>query len=245
MDVLSPELVLVDPVLAADARRRLPDPPDCLAAREPTYGHAAAAPANEPLQQQRASRLWITAGTASFPGAGRPAANEARGVVLRAMPSLAPSFRLAPSDAGRLVEERPPRVRPSLLAIVVALLVALAVGLPSFDLVPWSAAERPSFATDVEPRTEPRTEPVLTWPRVKGADFYDVVLWRGSRRILDLWPETNRVDVVDAVAASGKRLDPGRYHWFAFAGFGSGEDVRFGQALANGTFTIPTADGGS
>ena len=149
--------------------------------------------------------------------------------------------RSAPARSEVVVEE-PSRARPSLLAIVAVLLVALGIGLPSFNLVPWSSAELPSFVGDgqggrttVEPRGD---ELVLEWPEAEGATVYDVVLWRGGRRMLDLWPQTNRLDVRAAAAKAGKRLAPGTYQWFAFAGFGSRDDLRFGEPLANGTFTV-------
>lgn len=239
MDILSPELVLVDPALAAEARRRLPDPPDCLATRlrEPAVGEREP-PASERLGRPRA---WVTAGP-GFPLARR-GPSLAVGSVLQAPPSFAtPPFRLASVATQRpapVEERRWPR--PSLFAIVVALLLALGIGLPSFDLVPWSSAERPSLAREGLGQAVPvavSREIVLEWPSVEDASFYDVVLWRDGRRVLDLWPETNRIDVLKAVDRAGSRLASGRYQWFAFAGFGSRDDVRFGKPLANGSFRV-------
>lgn len=243
MDVLSPELVLVDPALAAEARRRLPDPPDCLATRlrEPAGGELEP-PAAERV---RVPRAWVTGGT-GFPLARR-GPSFAIGTVLRAPPSFAPPptrFAAAVSPPPAPVEERR-WPRPSLFAIVVALLLALGIGVPSFDLVPWSSAERPSLAGEGSGQAVSAAASgkiVLEWPRVENASFYDVVLWRDGRRALDLWPETNRVDVLEAVDRAGSRLASGRYQWFAFAGFGSREDVRFGKPLANGSFSVTAAD---
>ena len=238
MDVLSPELVLVDPVLAVEARLLLGAPQDCLARRRrepaPVEGWRHD---NDGVSPRR---IWASGGSCATPiRSGSP--NDPAGAPLFTVPSFAPERRLSSAFAPSVVVEDHRRVRPSLLTIVVMLLLALLIGLPSFDLVPWSSAERPSFVP-ADPNTEATTAPaeglVLAWPKAEGATLYDLVLWRGGRRMLDLWPETNHIDVHDTVAKSGKRLPPGTYRWFVFAGFGSRDDLRFRKALANGAFTI-------
>jgi hypothetical protein len=149
--------------------------------------------------------------------------------------------RLAPRVAQTVAEAEPRPFRPSPAAIIVALLIALGVGLPSFDLVPWSSAERPTLlpaTDDASPSGDGDATLEIGWPAVENAVVYDVVLWRGRRRMLDLWPRTNSIDVREAVAKSGKQLPPGTYQWFVFAGFGPRDDLRFGKTVANGSFTI-------
>ena len=234
IDVLSPELVLVDPVLAARARLELPDPSDCLA----LASAAPVAPIASPMAVRH--RLWVTPGSI----ATCATANEPLGTVVHD-PTLARALspghprvnrRLAPAGAPS-TGPGDRQARPSLLAIVVGLFVALAIGLPSFDLVPWVAAERPSFVEG--PEVAGADSVVLEWPKVEGANLYNVVLWRDGRRVLDLWPDTNRIDVLGAASARGRVLRPGGYQWFAFAGFGSPKDVQFGKPLANGSFSVP------
>ena len=241
MDPLSPELVLVDPVLAADARRRLPDPPDCLAVR-PLETAVERTGTDVAVVARHVRRTWTSGGSDATP-LGPSLPHTSMGAVRLTAPSMASARRRAVAAVpAPVVVEETRRARPSLLAIVVVLLVALGIGLPSFNLLPWGSAELPSFVGDGrggETIVEARGDGlVLEWPEVDGATVYDVVLWRGGRRMLDLWPQTNRLDVRTAAAKAGKRLAPGTYQWFAFAGFGSRDDLRFGEPLANGTFTV-------
>ena len=198
MDAVSPELALVDPELAAAARRLLRGPGDCL------------------IRRPREDRIAVT----------------------------------PPVPAGRH--------RPSALAVVATLVVALVVGSPAVDLIPRSSAG-PTFAdepaspgvetTPVRPATAgpavaPATE--LRWPLVAGADFYDVVLWRDGARVLDAWPRTNRLVVTSGGALEARRLAPGRYLWFVYAGFDGKTAPRFGPLLAHGElevmpWTVPPA----
>ena len=241
MDLLSPELVLVDPVLAAEARRRLPDPPDCLAAR-PRETAAEDAETHAAAVGRHVRRTWKSGGSDSTP-LGPSLPHASMGAVRLTAPSVAFARpRAVAAVPAPIVVEETRRARPSLLAIVVVLLVALGIGLPSFNLLPWGSAELPSFVGDGRGGETTAEAPgdglVLEWPEAEGATVYDVVVWRGGRRMLDLWPQTNRLDVRTAAAKAGKRLAPGTYQWFAFAGFGSRDDLRFGEPLANGTFTV-------
>jgi hypothetical protein len=189
MDVLSPELALVDPELAAAARRLLRGPGDCLAGR----------------------------------------AREG------------PVAAQSPVPSGRR--------RPSALAVLATLVVAVIVGSPAVDLIPRSSAG-PSFAepspTVVEPVREQRSADSqgiarateLRWPLVAGADFYDVVLWRDGKRVLDVWPRTNRLVVPAGGALEARTLAPGRYLWFVYAGFDGKTAPRFGALLAHGELDV-------
>lgn len=241
MDVLSPELVLVDPALAAEARRLLPEPPDCLSTHEGASPPACIRVASELAVASTASGTWVAARDRRKLPAGvatavwRPAASTPAGTTRSPSP---PRPLHAPSS------------RPSLLAVVGALLTALVVGSPALDLL--QSSESPSFAVtgDTAPEVSPprarasvprpAVEPavVLRWPRADGADFYDVVLWRGGRRVADLWPTRNRVEIGVGFEADGEPLVPGTYQWFVFAGFREGGSTRFGPSLARGEFRL-------
>ena len=64
--------------------------------------------------------------------------------------------------------------------------------------------------------------PILRWGRVRGADYYNVQLFRGSRRIYSVWPTMHQVGLLPEWRWSGRtyRLAAGRYRWYVWAGFG-------------------------
>ena len=211
MERLSPELILVDPELARRARRELREPRDCLA---------------------RSSRLTSTLG-AGLVGptlATDPSGGARRSVV----PSVAPTLRRG--DEARSL--------PSFRVVVGALLVALLVGSPAVELL-RAGGENPLLFTALEePPARPPTADEsdapdgalsirLEWPKVAGADFYDVVLWRDGRRVTDLWPRTNGVEI-----AKEPSLRPGTYQWFAFPAFTEGGGIRYGRSVARGEFRL-------
>jgi hypothetical protein len=77
----------------------------------------------------------------------------------------------------------------------------------------------------------------LRWPPAADAAFYNVVLWRGDRRVLDLFPEDPTVQVTRSTP-SVEPLMPGRYRWVVYPGFGSRDTPRFGQQLTGGTLVL-------
>lgn len=80
----------------------------------------------------------------------------------------------------------------------------------------------------------------LHWPGVRKADFYNLVLLRGEKRI-DLWPTRNRLALTAGMSSpTGRRVTRGRYTWFVYAGFRDGREVDFGRPLAQGTVRLPS-----
>ena len=74
--------------------------------------------------------------------------------------------------------------------------------------------------------------PLLAWKKVKGASYYNVQLFRGSRKILTRWPRSNRLQLRGSWRFAGKRrrLTAETYTWYVFAVFGNG--CRAGRAPA-------------
>jgi hypothetical protein len=70
----------------------------------------------------------------------------------------------------------------------------------------------------------PRTAgaPVLRMPKVAGAGYYHVQLFREGKRILAAWPMRPQLSLRATWKWAGHnyRLTRGRYRWFAWAGFG-------------------------
>ena len=70
------------------------------------------------------------------------------------------------------------------------------------------------------PRAAPK--PILRWERVAGAKYYNVQLFRGTKRVLAAWPARHQLGVPAEWKWNGRRhrLRPGHYHWYVWAGFG-------------------------
>jgi hypothetical protein len=70
------------------------------------------------------------------------------------------------------------------------------------------------------PRAAPK--PILRWERVAGARYYNVQLFRGTKRVLAAWPATHQLGVPAAWKWNGSsfRLRLGHYRWYVWAGFG-------------------------
>jgi hypothetical protein len=79
--------------------------------------------------------------------------------------------------------------------------------------------------------------PRLTWLPVKGASYYNVQLFRGSR-ILSAWPAHASFQLPRRWVYQGHhyRLRPGVYHWFVWPGFGSLAQARYGRMVGGSSF---------
>ena len=84
----------------------------------------------------------------------------------------------------------------------------------------------------------------LRWTPVRYATFYDVVLMRGSSRVLDFWPRKTELTLSTIRRRGGSDLRAGQYHWFVYPGFGrrrprvSGSTI-YGKLIARGVLTVP------
>lgn len=83
-------------------------------------------------------------------------------------------------------------------------------------------------------------QPILRWPAVRGARYYNVQLYRGSKRVYAAWPTTNQLGLPEVWRWSGKkhRLGPGRYRWYVWAGFGARSFARY-RAVGSAQFVVP------
>jgi hypothetical protein len=89
----------------------------------------------------------------------------------------------------------------------------------------------------------PGAPPRLRWRRVKGADYYNVQLYRGDRKILSVWPHRNRLQLRRSWTFRGKKrvLAAGSYHWYVWPGFGRRSNRRYGKLIAHRRFKIAPA----
>jgi hypothetical protein len=185
MEPISPELCLVDPVLAQRARELLPPPLADVAPEVPARAPAPARPAG----RGRLARLGGWALVASLllnVALLWPKSTAETGPVVA--PTLAPKSARSPA-------KRPTPKRTS------GVLAAKAEA---------KRSTRPSKPRVVHKR---RT---LSWRATERADLYDLVLWRGHKRVADLWPTKSRISVASVACGAGKRLPKGRYLWFVY-----------------------------
>jgi hypothetical protein len=80
---------------------------------------------------------------------------------------------------------------------------------------------------------------VLHWAAAPGAFLYDVILWQGHTRVLDLWPTTTHVTVPQVWTYKGKvfrRAAGTHYMWFVYPVLGSKTAPRSGSLIRTGTF---------
>ena len=87
----------------------------------------------------------------------------------------------------------------------------------------------------------PRTAgaPILLLPKVAGASYYHVQLFRRGARILAAWPIEPELALHSSWRWAGHtyRLTPGRYHWFAWAGMGRRSAARY-KPLGSARFFV-------
>jgi hypothetical protein len=82
--------------------------------------------------------------------------------------------------------------------------------------------------------------PVLRWTAVRGARYYNVQLFRGTRKVLSAWPRAARLRLEPAWRFGGRarRLTAGRYRWYVWPGIGRRSADRYGDRLGVRRFRI-------
>jgi hypothetical protein len=190
MEPISPELCLVDPVLARRARELLPS-------LETVPEAPIAVPV--PARRGRVTRLggWVLAASLLLNVALLwPKSTSETGPVLAPAPTPAPKTtrKSAPKAAHSPAKRPTPKRTSGVLA---------------------AKAEARRTARPATPRVV-QGRRVLSWRATARAGLYDLVLWRGHRRVADLWPTNSKVSVATVACGAGKRLAKGRYLWFVY-----------------------------
>jgi hypothetical protein len=118
---------------------------------------------------------------------------------------------------------------------LVALDEAGNVALSTFSATPGRRLLAPASGARLD------APPVLRWTRVRGAEYYNVQLFRGKRKVLSAWPKKPRLALTRAWRFGGDRhrLKPGRrYTWLVWPGRGKRSRNDYGPLIGRGTFTI-------
>jgi hypothetical protein len=79
------------------------------------------------------------------------------------------------------------------------------------------------------PRAAPN--PILRWARMRGASYYHVQLFRGSKRILAAWPNSRQLALPASWTWAGHhyKLGPGNYRWYVWGGIGRRSFAHYNQ----------------
>ena len=89
------------------------------------------------------------------------------------------------------------------------------------------------------PAAHPRVaSATLRWHRVAKAAAYDVILWRGHRRVADLWTTKPELAVAAIACRATKPLAAGRYLWFVYP-LVDASSRRYGRLAKWGEVEIP------
>ena len=75
------------------------------------------------------------------------------------------------------------------------------------------------------------------------AGYYNVQLYRGSRKILSAWPKRAQYRLKARWTYRGerRRLGPGRYRWMVWPGYGKRSKANFGKRIVSSTFQVKRA----
>jgi hypothetical protein len=82
--------------------------------------------------------------------------------------------------------------------------------------------------------------PLLIWKGVRKADYYNVQIFRGGRKVLSSWPRRPRFQVERRWRFGGKRyrLVPAKYCWYVWPGYGKRAKRDYGKRLGRSCFRI-------
>jgi hypothetical protein len=83
-------------------------------------------------------------------------------------------------------------------------------------------------------------KPILRWGPVRGAGYYNLQLFRDSKRIYSAWPTRHQVRLPAGWRWSGRHwaLGPGNYRWYVWAGFGARKLAHY-RLVGSAKFTLP------
>jgi hypothetical protein len=83
--------------------------------------------------------------------------------------------------------------------------------------------------------------PTLTWGARAKVKYYNLQLFRNGRKILSAWPTVAHYTLKPSWRYRGRtyKLDPGRYRWYVWPGYGPRSAHRYGRLVTKGVVTVP------
>jgi hypothetical protein len=245
--VISPELALVDPELAAWARAQLPE--------EPPYFELPASPNDEPETRESVevpesvesdSPLPILWGFIADADADRRAAERRRGRRLRrgaarfAGTAAAAVILLGAGLLAAYAIRGTPRSAPAAANIMMSTDAAQPAAFDSVRKASLASGGAPPSAPHLVARAPARR---FVWTRVAGAAAYDVRLYRQSRAVFETRTTHPWIRFPARATSRGRRvvLGPGVYTCYVRPIFRFRKGVRLGPAIVNVNLTLAGA----
>jgi hypothetical protein len=103
-----------------------------------------------------------------------------------------------------------------------------------------TAQPRPTLLKAPKDGARLRKAPKLTWVANSEANYYNVQLFRGEKKILSIWPLKPALTLKNKWKYQGHtyKLSRGVYRWYVWPGFGARKAVDYGEMLGFSTFQI-------
>jgi hypothetical protein len=82
--------------------------------------------------------------------------------------------------------------------------------------------------------------PLMRWMPIRGATFYNVQLYFGTKKVLSAWPSAAKQKLSRRWSYKGRqfRLRKGEYRWYVWPGFGPRAKPHYGQLLGTSSFGV-------
>lgn len=82
--------------------------------------------------------------------------------------------------------------------------------------------------------------PLLRWVAVRRASYFNLQVSREGHKVLSAWPTRNRYQLRMRwrYAGHAQRLEPGRYRWIVWPGYGPRARADYGEPIGRSTFVI-------
>jgi hypothetical protein len=80
--------------------------------------------------------------------------------------------------------------------------------------------------------------PLLRWSAIAGADYYNVQLFHGGRKVLSTWPVGTKLKLTSTWKYQGHRhtFSKGRYRWYVWPGYGPRKAAKYGKLVGGSSF---------
>jgi hypothetical protein len=102
-------------------------------------------------------------------------------------------------------------------------------------------SSRPTTLISPKPGAKLERPPLLRWRKVRGADYYNVQVFDGKRKLLSAWPARPHLRLARAWRYAGRRASLRRGHqirWYVWPGYGRPAAQKYGRLLGQGRFTM-------